>query len=372
MTGARREIKKDNQQKIMKIGIITQPFHTNYGGILQNYALQQVLKQSGHEVWTIDYSNFSWFNWFDNAWRVIVLKLFGYKTNFMDTPNERKRKNMPLRRFVRAHIDVTQPCTKKFKRSIVKKYSLDALVVGSDQVWRPRYNDRIEDCFLKFASNLNIKRVAYAASFGTDDWEFTNEQTERCAELAKKFDGISVREKSGVTLCEKYLKVSAIQVLDPTLLLHAEDYIKLCSHIPKRKPFVFAYILDGSEDKNTVVNALSERIGLPCIIKGAGNAISADDTIELWISYFRDAAFVITDSFHGMAFSIIFNNEFLVFGNENRGNSRFDSLLDLLDLKNRIIKNMPSEHLGNINWDSVNVRRENAIKSSKLWLMQNL
>ena len=356
----------------MRIGIITQPFHTNYGGILQNYALQQVLKQNGHEVWTIDYCNFSWLKWFDNAWRVIVLRLFGYKTQFMDTPNERKRKDMPLRRFVRAHIDVTQPCTKKFKRSIVKKYSLDALVVGSDQVWRPQYNDRIEDCFLKFASNLKIKRIAYAASFGTDEWEFTNKQTERCAELVKKFNGISVREKSGVTLCEKFLKISAIQVLDPTLLLHAEDYIKLCSHVPKRKPFVFAYILDETEEKYKEVSALSELIGLPYIIKGAGNAVSTDDTIELWISYFRDAAFVITDSFHGMAFSIIFNNDFLVFGNENRGNSRFDSLLDLLDLKNRFITSMPSEKPGNINWNSVNVKRETAIVSSKLWLMQNL
>lgn len=100
--------------------------------------------------------------------------------------------------------------------------------------------------------------------------------------------------------------------------------------------------------------------------------MSYDDTIELWLSYFRDAAFVVTDSFHGTAFSIIFNKDFYVFGNEKRGNSRFDSLLETFDLKDRMVSNVLPEEIENIDWAKVNEKRETAITNSKLWLKQNL
>ena len=219
---------------------------------------------------------------------------------------------------------------------------------------------------------MNIKRVAYAASFGTDKWEFTPKQTELCAVLAKRFGGISVREKSGVALCNKYLGVNATNVLDPTLLMKSQDYIKLCSHIPKREPFVFVYVLDENEEKIKSMVNFAERRGLPYFIKGVDNSVSDDDTIELWLSYFRDAAFVVTDSFHGTAFSIIFNKDFYVFGNEQRGNSRFDSLLDIFDLKDRMVNNALPENIKNIDWEEVNKKRETAIANSKLWLKQNL
>lgn len=356
----------------MKIGILTQPLQANYGGILQNYALQQVLKQMGHEVWTIDYGKFTWINWLDNAWRVLAHKMLGHKACFAITPPEKDKIEAPLRRFVENNIQLTNPRSKRFNKKVIRKYGFEALIVGSDQVWRPVYNDYIEDCFLSFVSKLDIKRVAYAASFGTDKWEFTQQQTEQCAELAKKFDGISVREKSGITLCDKYLGVKATHVLDPTLLLYAEDYVKLCSHISKRYPFVFAYVLDESEDKIKGIVSFAERRGLPYIIKGVNNTVSDDDTIELWLSYFRDATFIVTDSFHGTVFSIIFNKDFYAFGNKNRGNSRFDSLLEIFDLKDRMVNDLLSEKIDDISWEVVNKKRESVIINSKLWLKQNL
>ncbi len=356
----------------MKIGIITQPLHANYGGILQNYALQQVLKQMGHDAWTIDYGKFTWINWLDIAWRVLAHKMLGHKARFAITPPEKDKIEGPLRRFAENNIQLTIPRCKRFNKKIIRKYGFKALVVGSDQVWRPMYNYNIEDCFLSFVSKMNIKRVAYAASFGTDKWEFGQEQTEHCAVLAKRFDGISVREKSGIALCDKYLGVNATHVLDPTLLLYAEDYVKLCSHISKREPFIFAYVLDESEEKIKSIVDFAERRGLPYIIKGADNTVSDDDTIELWLSFFRDAAFVVTDSFHGTAFSIIFNKDFYVFGNEKRGNSRFDSLLETFDLKDRMVNNILPENIESIDWEEVNIKREKAITNSNLWLKQNL
>lgn len=356
----------------MKIGIITQPLHANYGGILQNYALQQVLKQMGHEVWTIDYGKFTWINWLDNAWRVLVHKMLGHKAHFAVTPSEKDKIEAPLRRFAEKNIQLTIPRSKRFNKKVVGKYGFDALIVGSDQVWRPMYNCYIEDCFLSFVSQMNLKRVAYAASFGTDKWEFTPQQTEQCAVLAKDFDGISVREKSGITLCNQYLGVNATHVLDPTLLMKSQDYIKLCSHISKREPFVFAYVLDENEEKIKSIADFAERRGLPYFIKGADNTVSDNDTIELWLSYFRDAAFIVTDSFHGTAFSIIFNKDFYVFGNEKRGNSRFDSLLETFGLKDRMMNNVLPKEIENIEWEEVNKKRESAITNSKLWLKQNL
>ena len=356
----------------MKIGIITQPLRTNYGGILQNYALQTVLKRMGHDVWTIDYSKYDWLDWADHAWRVVVLKILGRESHFIGTPYQRNHVEKPLRRFVCKYIQTTQPRTKRIERRTIRKYAFDALIVGSDQVWRPMYNCRIEDCFLGFAVEMEIKRIAYAASFGTDKWEFTLEQTNRCANLAKLFDGVSVREKSGVTLCKKYLGVKAVQVLDPTLLLSPDDYSLLCQGISRRKPFVFAYILDENAKKINYIKELAERKGLPYIIKGADGAVGEGDTIESWLSYFRDTAFVITDSFHGTVFSIIFNKDFYVFGNEKRGNSRFVSLLDAFGINDRMINGSFPDDCKKIDWKVVNDARNKSQFESKSWLRRNL
>lgn len=357
----------------MKIGIVTQPLHANYGGVLQNYALQQVLKRMGHEVWTLDYWKYDWLNWADMTWRVLAHKMLGHQVKFGRTPAEQRKLEMPLRRFVDQCMSLTAPRTKKFSKQIVSKYALDAIVVGSDQVWRPMYNYDVRDCFLKFAQGLSVKRVAYAASFGTDAWEFTDEQTRECAALAKQFDGISVREKSGVGLCKDHLGVSAVHVLDPTLLLYAEDYAALCKDIPQRKPFVFAYILDENEEKLNSIKRFAEQRGLPYYIKSADSGVSMEDSIELWLSYFRDAAFVITDSFHGTAFTINFNKDFYVFGNAQRGNSRFDSLLGQFELQDRIINGkIPVETDSYIDWNKVNQLKVSAVRESIEWLTKKL
>ena len=114
-------------------------------------------------------------------------------------------------------------------KAYTSQYRFDAYVVGSDQVWRPTYNlgDKLFDMYLAFADGQQVKRLSYAASFGVDKWEYSDDQTRICSELAKQFDAISVREKSGVKLCADNLGVDAIHVLDPTMLLDPSDYNKL-------------------------------------------------------------------------------------------------------------------------------------------------
>lgn len=351
----------------MKIGIFTQPLKSNYGGILQNYAMQVVLKRLGHEPWTIDYYRFTWGDWLIIALKITILKSLGRKAGYPPTPTEVKRKENPLRSFARAFIQLTKPRVKFPNKSILRSYGFDALLVGSDQTWRPMYNIRLYDMYLRLAEGMDVKRVAYAASFGTDQWEYTDEQKTECARLVKQFDAISVREASGIGLCKENFCVEATHVLDPTLLLTANDYNELCRDIEKRPSFVFAYILDINDQKIAEIKSFAETKGLPYFIKSAGNAVSSTDTIELWLSYFRDAAYVITDSFHGTAFSINYNKDFFVFLNEQRGNSRFDSLLNTFDLKDRVVISVNSE-MPSVDWERINEKLCRERNRSLKWL----
>lgn len=354
----------------MKIGIQTQPLTTNYGGILQNYALQTILRRFGHEVVTFDLLKYTWFDWSRDFLKNIIRKLIGRKPKIIVTPPRKDKKEKPLRTFVHKNINLTTR-VRRLSKPLVESYKIDTLVVGSDQVWRPIYNYCIEDMFFKYAERLDVKKIAYAASFGTEHWEFSQTQTANCAALAKKIQAISVREDSGVGLCEKYLGVNATHVLDPTLLLTSDDYDVLCKCISKREPFVFAYVLDINDRKIADIKSFAEARELPYIIKSAGSNILENDSVELWLSYFRDAAFVITDSFHGTAFSINYSKDFLVYTNSHRGNSRFESLLTLFNLKHRVVENIDS-FITPIDWEEVNVILSTERLKSMSWLHNSL
>ena len=204
----------------------------------------------------------------------------------------------------------------------------EAIIVGSDQVWRPKYNYRIEDMFLKFAEKLPVRRIAYAASFGVDNWEYTSKQTFECAALAKKFDAISVREESGVKLCKEHLGVDATWVLDPTLLLTKEDYESICRDTPVcNEKYIAVYVLDENENVTATYEKESAARGL--VVKKFHADSESTLTVPEWLAMFRDASFVVTDSFHGTVFSIICGKEFKCIYNEGRGAARFESLLNL-------------------------------------------
>ena len=212
------------------------------------------------------------------------------------------------------------------------------------------YTPNIYNSFLDFCENIKgIKRIAYAASFGVTEWEFNEEQTQECARLASLFDAVSVREVSGIELCREHLNVDAKHVLDPTLLLEKEDYIKLIkSEDCKSNGNMFCYILDNNSEIQQAIHKIEQKQGMKSFMvkaKKVGNHIPKDEevndyvkpSVNKWIRAFVDAEMVFTDSFHGCVFSIIFNKPFWVIGNKERGNARFDSLLKLFDLESRRI-----------------------------------
>lgn len=360
----------------MKIGIITQPLSRNYGGILQNYALQQTLIKLGHTPYTFDLEcPFSWKFWAISIVKNIIKCIIGRPFNFPQTIYRVRTQERILRTFVDKNISITKPRTRSLNVSQILENNIDALIVGSDQVWRPKYNYNIADMYLDFAKEQNVKRIAYAASFGTNEWEYTEEQTTICKTLFRHFDAISVREKSGVDLCKKYLGVDATHLLDPTLLLTKEEYKQLLTHIPESKTQnLFAYILDPSDEKIRYVKRYAENLGLEIVIKGADAKLSEEDSVENWLAAFRDAQYVITDSFHGSVFSIIFNKPFIALGNRVRGTTRFDSLFEVFCLENHLIELSENELIidHTVDWIEVNAKIDTYRKKSLDFLSTNL
>lgn len=335
----------------MKIGILTSSIAGNYGGILQNYALQQVLKAIGHQPITIDhYKSYSRIRWIMGR-----LKSFSKgKKQIVPFPWYGRIGKKKILDFAFKNILRTKP-TKRISPAIIDQYGFNALVVGSDQVWRRRYNRNLETSFLSFAENKNIKRIAYAASFGVEQWDYPNDVTVRCGELLAKFDAVSVREKSDVALCSDNLNIKPVHVLDPTLLLEGSHYEKffIKKDIIKKK-YLFAYVLDINKEILSFIEKTSNDMHLSPVIMGAENNAKDDDGIEKWLTFLSHASFVITDSYHGTLFSINFKRDFLVINNKQRGSSRFYSILNILGILDRLIEiNDIYKVPKSINWETV-------------------
>ena len=315
----------------MRVGIVTQPLLNNYGGILQNYALQTVLQKIGYDAITYDLIHENSLVVYLLSWiKTFLLRFIGIKRPFAKIKKPLLRKEA-LDDFVQRYIKKTKRLNNVSSKSI-KEYQIDSFIVGSDQVWRPRYNYCIKDMFLDFCKKKRgIKRISYAASFGVDFWEYSPKQTKDCTLLAKKFDAVSVREESGVMLCKKYLNVDATWVLDPTLLLKKEKYLEICRDIPdSSEQFLAAYILNMNSSVQLQCESIAKEMGLE--IKYFSADSKSTLTIPEWLAMFRDASYVVTDSFHGTVFSIIFEKEFKCINNESRGSARFDSLLQMYNL----------------------------------------
>lgn len=343
----------------MKIGILTLPLHTNYGGILQAWALQTILERMGHEVKVINLDRTPikvglLANIYLNLRRFFAHLRYGifYCPRNINELQKQNYENYLIKAQYTQHFvdeNIRNFYVSNYSRDI-KPTDFDAIVVGSDQIWRPKYikytlKTSIENAFLGFAKSWNIKKFSYAASFGTDEWEYTKAQTVIVKDLIKKFKTVSVREHSGIKLCSEHLGVTAEQVLDPTMLLTKEDYINAFEihKEPKSEGNLMVYILDQSDEKKIIVEQIAREKGLTSFMVGANNdgKIPLEERIQprlqKWLRGFYDAEFIVTDSFHACVFSILFGKPFIAIGNTNRGLSRFESLLGMFDLQENLI-----------------------------------
>lgn len=373
----------------MEIGVLTLPLHNNFGGILQAYALQRSLEKFGHSAILIDKSRYvslgPWYKKYPVYIKRGINRYILGKDIIVKADVEQNRVPKAIAKYTEPFIEknIKRIYTKDF--SNIKERYFDVLIVGSDQIWRPQYFfTKIENAFLGFAKDWDVRRIAYAASFGTEEWEYTEEQTNNCAALLKKFNAVSVRESSAVRLCNDNFGVKAEHVLDPTMLLGKENYIKLFKdyNAAQSDGNLFCYILDEGEEKKNIIDYAEKEKGLkPFFVNSRYEDPNApleeriQQPVEKWLRAFYDAEFVITDSFHACVFSIIFNKPFIVYGNKDRGLARFNSLLSIFELEERIVSTK-EEALKTltapIDWNKVNLIHEQWKEKSMSFLIENL
>lgn len=373
----------------MKIAILTQPLGKNYGGIMQAWALQKVLRDLGHDVTTIDRQSDErpFIKKLLLPFKPLIFKVLGRRLYPELSPEQSQYVYSGMTGFIKNNMQMSQPINSTASlKEHYKSQGYDLVVVGSDQVWRPQYSPNIYNFFVDFLEEGD-KSISYAASFGVDNWEFDSNQTQVCKELAQKFNAISVREKSAIDLCKDQLGVEAQFVLDPTLLVSAAQYEELLTdHSSKNKGKVLTYVLDRNASKEKIINQVAQHLNKEIFtaqpIKDVREATHASDfkivddykypAVEEWISSFRDADFVITDSFHGCVFSIIFNKPFIAIGNKERGLSRFHSLLSTFQLTDRLVLGDEKAILElvdqKVDWESVNTLLTEYQVSSKEFL----
>lgn len=365
------------------IHIVTHPLIGNYGGMLQAFALQRAVAGLGHSVKVCDeVPEFAKSGYFSRGRRVRwnqckeIINIISGRLTY--TPAFLKYK--VAKSFKIAFMEVSN------KSEIAAG---DSFIIGSDQVWRLEYTrtySGAEHFFLDFATPEQRQRsIAYAASYGTDKWEGTPEETETCRALLQDFKAVSVREESGIGLCRKIFGVKALQMPDPTLLLNAGEYSNLINKSRTRRPcsrYMADYVLDSAPEIQQLLEATARQQNMyrqhlmPHV-----HAEKCRDrfpmSVPQWLRCIRDSQYMITDSFHGCVFSIIFNRPFICLGNAARGSSRFDTLLKTFGLQGRMLTEPTPQAVEElistpIDWAGVNARIEDERRRGLQFLQQYL
>lgn len=332
--------------------ILTMTTYYNYGNIIQRYALQSFLEKNGLKF--VSY-------WVDYTPEEEVKNgRYKFTSNFVD-------------RYIRH---------KPFDSRDV----FPAYIVGSDQVWRNwGFVDEKKELgyyFLNFLQSKKPKRVAYAASFGKSslgEAQVSRDFVEYIKPHVKKFDGVSVRERSGVDIVKNAWGVNATQVLDPTMLLDSGEYSNIISNSPYTlvdQNGIFAYILKTSKRKTDIINDVKHQTKTDVHYL---NLLEQEvlPPLEQWLKNIRDADIVVTDSFHGAVFAIINNRNFWVIENAHGGVTRLTSLLKLLGLEGRMVSenDAPKKNVDwskPVDWNNVNRLLAEQRRMSAQWLLKKL
>lgn len=335
----------------MKISIITRHAISNYGSILQTYATQKAINKIGHDSEIINYIR-------EEEKGINIAKTFS-KTSKLANKNIITKLIYIILQFPNLYLmdsRFSKYRNKYLKQTPVEYHSnkqlkenlpeADVYCTGSDQVWG-NIGTAIYDpaYFLEFVPQ-GKKCITYAASFGKDKIE--EHLIEKLPELTKKYSKLLIREDTGVDILQKYTNKKNIeQVLDPTLLLTKEEWNELGEKIKlKENSYILVYQLHHNKFFDEYLKKVSKLTKLPIIrinpsfyFKFKFGKFEYLPTPGQFITYFKNAKYVITDSFHGTVFSIIYNKKFVDIL-PNKTSTRIESILKLVGLEKRIIKNL--------------------------------
>lgn len=322
----------------MRIGTITFHWATNYGAVLQAYALQKFIKKKGYEIEIINYIPF----------RVKILQII---TAIMKIDLDWFLKEVKINKFRKSHLK-TSKRTYFSSRSLHKHCNnYDIYICGSDQVWNESFiwhaeSKPVLSYYLDFVNNEKV-RVSYATSFGTDT--LSNEVASLVKPELAKFSSIGVREKTGKSIVEN-LGFNAFLVIDPTLLLNIEDYNNLANekkiNIDNQ---LFTYILH----KNQKTAQKIEDYLYSFHFRKQKNSKKFTGVLE-WIAGAKRSQFILTNSFHGTILAIIFQKPFIVVPVEDsKMNDRIQTLLSMVGLEDRIIDAFDENKINNLLKESI-------------------
>ncbi len=323
-----------------KIGIISRHASYNYGAILQSYALQKYIRdrfnfEVEHINWRpgkLSFQGISLKNKIKNKVRLIIYFLVTQK---------KESKKVKFNRFLNENIFVSKLYDSLDKiMSSPPKY--DIYISGSDQVFNP-YNIDYEVLYLKFA-HKSAKKIAFSPSFGVN--EIPQDKKEVISSLLRNFNFLSSRESSGVQIIKGLINKTCPVTLDPIFLLNKKDFCNLEKKmIVKYTKFILCYFLVDFSEKIELARKLQKRTSLPIIaikssvpsrIKGLDLILRDVGPREfLWL--FNNASYIITDSFHGTAFSILFNKNFFSKIGVSKTSERILNILSLAGLSDRMI-----------------------------------
>lgn len=366
----------------MKLAIITILDNTNYGTYLQALALAKRVEQAGMEVEVIDYIR----PCLSVKYKLVAIKnpirrLYNALYALPKWDQLRQKDHRFLSKFVK----LTTRTYHSFSELKQQPPLADIYITGSDQVWNSIYNRGIDESFyLDFAPH-NAKRIAYGASIGMP--EIPDDEVKRTVDLLSKYDAITVREADAKRILADVGIENTTIVLDPTLLLNVDEWNNIAMQYPdiNAEPFILVYSVETAKENSLIekyATAISRQHGWKIYevsyssyrrrLKFADRHFM-QATPDVFLQLMLKAKFVIVSSFHGTAFAINFNKQFLTIS-PNRFNSRVNNILRLCHLESRLISdsNYDTQKLSLIDYVAVNKILDEERKRSMAVLQEML
>lgn len=373
----------------MKIGIVTWFHHRNYGTILQGYALQKFLKNNGYNCVLVNYIPINRKTFLEkiksgNFKHRIESKIESCKFKFLGS-NIREilvKRNKTFENFATKNIDFTQKA--QISSELFKlNETIDCFICGSDQIWNPENFNGVY--YLNFVNDKNIK-ISYAPSFGVN--RIPTPKEEEIRQLVNRFDRLSVREDKGASILKGLTQKDIEVVVDPTLLLSKTDWEQISVSPDINEDYILCYFLGDRKEYWKAVQNLQRMTAYKIIIIPVRfNAylqkyeIRTSTSPEEFIGLIKNAKLVLTDSFHGVIFSLKFEKDFYVFkrfkDKEKRSqNSRIYNILKMLNLEERLIdSNILKDYKDNYsieNYDEINKILAKKVENSIAFLTNTL
>lgn len=356
-----------------KVGIITFHAADNYGAVLQAYALQTYLHTQGHDVEIINFRT----KGIENANKPLFLHgkntIKRFIKQLLILPNyfKLKKRNQRFEKFREKYLNLS---VRYSNASEIKSVShdYDICITGSDQVFNPLIQNS-DTYYLDFCKRA--RKVAYAPSFGIKDFSLVGEKTKT---LINKFAHLSCRESDGAEFLSRTTGKEVPTVSDPVFLLSPREWSKITTR-PRDGEYIFVYDLNGGSKLIEIANKIKKETGLPIICitasKFANKRYNVDELhidagpLE-FVSYINHANYVVTDSFHGTAFSVLFRRKFISYIALEHAASRIQSLLDRLGIADRIFYNTKDFNINKVEFSEYEEELEQLIAASKQYLIE--